>query len=58
MAMIQKGILCRAYIYPHLHSSIDNIQYKLKDYKKPPLTKLLQIQNNILGLSHYYIILP
>lgn len=56
--MIQKGILCRAYIYPHLHSSIDNIQYKLKDYKKPPLTKLLQIQNNILGLSHYYIILP
>lgn len=58
MAMIQKGILCRAYIYPHLYSSTDNIQYKLKGYKKPPLTKLLQIQNNILGLSHYYIILP
>lgn len=50
MAMIQKGILCKAHLYIqfHLHSSIDNIQYKLKEYKKPPLTKLLLIQNNIL----------
>lgn len=32
MAMIQKGILCKAHLYIpfHLYSSIDNIQYKLK----------------------------
>lgn len=32
MAMIQKGILCKAHLYiqSHLYGSIDNIQYKLK----------------------------